>query len=78
MEELIPIEGWQPVVTTRQILSHTSGLTVHSFPGYLYSEELPETVNILSGTKPANTESVMVNILPGTQHRYSGGGFVVV
>lgn len=70
-------EGWQPVITLRQILSHTAGLTVTGFPGYQASETLPTLTQILNGESPANTPRVEVNILPGTQFRYSGGGITV-
>jgi CubicO group peptidase (beta-lactamase class C family) len=74
----IPInENWQPRITLRQILSHTAGLTIHGFPGYLASESLPTVTQILNGEPPANTEKVEVNILPGLQFRYSGGGTTV-
>jgi CubicO group peptidase (beta-lactamase class C family) len=71
-------KSWQPKVTLRQLLSHTAGLTVHGFPGYQVSESLPTTAQILDGTLPANTPKVEVNILPGLQFRYSGGGTTVV
>jgi CubicO group peptidase (beta-lactamase class C family) len=70
-------EDWQPKVTLRQLLSHTAGLTVHGFPGYMTSEPLPTLPQILDGQSPANTNAVRVNILPGTQFRYSGGGTTV-
>jgi len=70
-------EGWQPKITWRQLLSHTAGLTVHGFPGYQASERLPTVMQILNGKAPANTAKVEVNILPGTQFRYSGGGITV-
>lgn len=70
-------EGWQPKITLRQLLSHTAGLTVHGFPGYQSSEKLPTVTKILNGEHPANTAKVEVNILPGTQFRYSGGGTTV-
>jgi len=70
-------EGWQPRLTLRQLLSHTAGLTVHGFPGYQASERLPKVIQILNGETPANTAKVEVNILPGTQFRYSGGGTTV-
>jgi CubicO group peptidase (beta-lactamase class C family) len=72
------VEDWQPVVTLRQLLSHTAGLTVHGFPGYLRSEAVPELSQILDGSEPANTPPVRVDILPGTQFRYSGGGTTVM
>jgi CubicO group peptidase (beta-lactamase class C family) len=61
----------------RQLLSHTAGLTVHGFPGYRRTENLPSVTEILNGQAPANTRRVEVNILPGTQLRYSGGGITV-
>ena len=70
-------EGWQPKITLRQLLSHSAGLTVHGFPGYQVSEPLPGIAQILNGEPPANTEGVEVNILPGLQSRYSGGGITV-
>src|ERR1051325_1652106 len=72
-----PTGSWQPRVTLRQLLSHTAGFTVHGFPGYLRSEKLPTVVEILEGRPPANTARIEVNILPGTQLRYSGGGITV-
>ena len=70
-------ESWQPRLTLRQLLSHTAGLTVHGFPGYQSSERLPTVKQIMNGERPANTPKVEVNILPGTQFRYSGGGITV-
>ena len=72
-----PIGTWQPRITLRQILSHSAGFTVHGFPGYSVGSKLPGIVDILDGQVPANTNPVRVNILPGTQFRYSGGGTTV-
>lgn len=69
--------GWQPRVTLRQILSHSAGLTVHGFPGYGVEERIPTVVEVLDGRPPANTARVEVNILPGVQFRYAGGGTTV-
>lgn len=65
---------WQPVVTLRQLASHSAGLTTSGFPGYKRTDELPTTVQILRGMHPANTFDVRVDTIPGTQFRYSGGG----
>jgi CubicO group peptidase (beta-lactamase class C family) len=70
-------DGWQPQITLRQLLSHTAGLTVHGFPGYQASETIPTALQVLNGESPANTPKVEVNILPGTQFRYSGGGTTI-
>ncbi len=74
----VPANGdWQPVLTLRQLLSHTAGLTVHGFPGYQKSENIPSVPQILNGAPPANTNAVKVNMMPGTGFRYSGGGTTV-
>jgi CubicO group peptidase (beta-lactamase class C family) len=64
-------------VTLRELLTHTAGLTVHGFPGYASDAPLPTIVQILNGEKPANTPPIRVDIEPGKQWRYSGGGYVV-
>jgi len=74
----VPANGsWQPRVTLRQILTHSAGLTVHGFPGYRTTEPIPSVAAVLDGQPPANTDPVRVNVLPGTEWRYSGGGITV-
>ena len=65
-------------VTLRKILSHTAGLTVHGFPGYAAGEPVPTLPELLDGRKPANSQPVRVDIAPGTEMRYSGGGYEVM
>ncbi len=65
-------------VTIRRILSHSAGLTVHGFPGYASDEPIPTVVQILNGEKPANTDPIRVDVLPGTLWRYSGGGYMIL
>ena len=64
-------------VTLRQLLSHSAGMTVHGFPGYAASEPIPSLVQILNGEPPANTPPIRVDTIPGSEWRYSGGGYVV-
>ena len=64
-------------VTMRELLTHTAGMTVHGFPGYAPGAPLPTLVQVLNGEKPANTPAIVVDTVPGTEWRYSGGGFVV-
>jgi CubicO group peptidase (beta-lactamase class C family) len=64
-------------VTLRELLMHTAGLTVHGFPGYASNDPLPTLVQVLNGEKPANTAPIRVDTIPGTEWRYSGGGFLV-
>jgi CubicO group peptidase (beta-lactamase class C family) len=64
-------------VTLRRLMSHSAGLTVHGFPGYDVDEPLPTLVQILNGEKPANTQPIRVDLVPGTKTRYSGGGVTI-
>src|SRR5579875_103428 len=73
-----PVDGWQPRITLRQLLSHSAGLTIHGFPGYRRGRPLPSVVEVLDGKHPANTLPVRVDSMPGTQFRYSGGGYTVL
>ena len=72
----LPEHEWtgQDVVSLRRLLSHTAGTTVHGFPGYAAGEPVPTLQQVLEGAFPANTAAVVVDIQPGTQMRYSGGG----
>lgn len=65
-------------VTLRRILSHSAGLTVHGFPGYPAGQALPTLKQVLDGEKPANTDPIRVDMLPGFRWRYSGGGYTVL
>jgi CubicO group peptidase (beta-lactamase class C family) len=80
------LKGWklpdndfthQKPVTLRETLTHSAGLTVHGFPGYAAGPKLPDVTQILDGAAPANTPAIRVDILPGSQWRYSGGGYVL-
>jgi len=65
-------------VTLRRLLNHSAGLTVHGFPGYAAGAPVPSLVEILDGKKPANTDPIRVDVVPGTLWRYSGGGYEVM
>jgi CubicO group peptidase (beta-lactamase class C family) len=64
-------------VTLRRLMSHTAGLTIHGFPGYDVNDPMPTLVQIFNGEKPANTAAIRVDLVPGTQVRYSGGGVTI-
>jgi CubicO group peptidase (beta-lactamase class C family) len=69
--------GWRPRITVRQLLSHTAGTTEHGFAGYLPSAPLPALTEVLNGVPPANSGAIVVDLLPGLQARYSGGGTTI-
>jgi CubicO group peptidase (beta-lactamase class C family) len=65
-------------VTLRGLLTHTAGLTVHGFRGYARGEQIPDMNQILNGEKPANSEFIRPDTVPGAISRYSGGGYTVM
>lgn len=65
-------------VTLERLLRHTAGTTVSGFPGYSYGDPVPTLTQVLNGTPPANTPPVVVDKVPGTSFRYSGGGYCIV
>jgi CubicO group peptidase (beta-lactamase class C family) len=62
----------------RGLLSHTAGLTVHGFRGYTADEKVPTVHQVLDGEPPANSDPVRVDSVPGSQFRYSGGGYTII
>ena len=66
------------VVTLRELLTHTAGLTVHGFPGYAAGSPIPALKDVLDGTKPANTAPIRIEAVPGSRWNYSGGGYTVM
>ena len=74
----VPKNGdWQPVVTLRQILSHTSGLNIHGLAGYGRDGKIPTLLQILNGEPPSIQPPITVDGIPGLQNRYSTGGYGV-
>lgn len=64
-------------VTLRKLLSHSAGLNVGGFGGFQVGMPLPTVNQILDGQPPAKNDAVRIQTVPGTQWRYSGGGFVI-
>jgi len=65
-------------VNLKGLLSHSSGLTVHGFPGYPSGTTLPSLQQVLDGEAPANTGAIRVDKEPGGYFRYSGGAYTVL
>ena len=65
-------------VTLRQLLSHTAGVNLPGVIGYQAGEPLPELIQILNGSPPANTPPIVVDRVPQTEFSYSGGGYMIV
>jgi CubicO group peptidase (beta-lactamase class C family) len=65
-------------VTLRELLSHTAGITVPGFGGYPNGVPLPSLLQILNGKPPAENAPILVDEVPDTIWRYSGGGYVII
>ncbi len=74
----IPDHEWSETtpVTLRHLLTHTGGLTVHGFPGYTQTDTFPAIEQVLRGE--GNTPAIFVDTEPGTNWRYSGGGYTIM
>jgi CubicO group peptidase (beta-lactamase class C family) len=65
-------------VTLRDLLNHSAGVTNHAVGSYASGAPLPTLTQALDGVTPATTEPVRVDSVPGTEWRYSGGGYGIV
>lgn len=65
-------------VSLLQLLSHTGGLNVSGFPGYVPGMPVPTVLQVLDGAAPANTAPVRMTSPPGGTWQYSGGGYTVL
>jgi CubicO group peptidase (beta-lactamase class C family) len=70
--------GEHPKATLGGLLSHSAGLTIRGYRGYLSDRPLPTLQQILNGEKPANSRPVRVVQKPGKSFKYSGGGYLVI
>lgn len=64
-------------VTVRRLLSHTAGLSLSGYPGWDPGEELPTLEASLSGATNGSGDVHLMSE-PGTEWRYSGGGFTLL
>ena len=64
-------------VTVRRLLSHTAGLSLHGYPGWTKNDRLSTIEESLDGRNngPGSVEMIME---PGTQWKYSGGGYTIL
>ena len=64
-------------ISLANLLSHNAGISVHGFGGYAIGNPIPNLVQILNGTGPANSAPVKSITAPGTGFEYSGGGITI-
>lgn len=68
----------QAEVTLRRLLSHTAGVNNALYKGYFPGERVPTMQQVLSREPPADSPPVRVDRVPGTEERYSNGGYLIV
>jgi CubicO group peptidase (beta-lactamase class C family) len=64
-------------VTLANLLSHTGGITVNPAAGYPKGAAIPTIQQILRGEFPANNAPITVDMEPGRNYSYSGGGTII-
>lgn len=64
-------------VTVRRLLSHTAGLSMLSVPCLRADSARPSLVAVLNG-KAGNRGKVELTTAPGSEWRYSGGGYTLL
>lgn len=64
-------------VTPRRLLSHTAGLSLSGYPGFLPGQKLPSIEASLSGATNG-AGAVEVEFAPGSKWQYSGGGYTLL
>jgi CubicO group peptidase (beta-lactamase class C family) len=64
-------------ITLRHLLSHTSGATQHGYKDFYSGDEIPTLVDVLNGGDLSGTDALDIDFKPGSQWRYSGGGYVI-
>ena len=62
--------------TVLRVLAHSGGLSLAGWPGYGPDADLPTLSDVLDGTD--EREGVVIEYRPGTEARYSGGGYAVL
>lgn len=64
--------------TLRLLLAHRAGFTMWGVPSYAPDEPRPTLVELLHGDVPDDYSPISIDYQPGTDSRYSGGGYSVL
>ncbi len=74
----LPGKTYADPVTLRLLLSHSAGISVPGFAGYMMDDPLPTLAQMLAGQPPANSPAVERYAPPDEHFSYSGGGYLLV
>lgn len=65
-------------VTLEHLLSHTAGTTQHGFTDFYEGDRIPSILESVQGKLPSyNNEEIKIMFKPGSDWRYSGGGYTI-
>ena len=64
-------------VTLEHLLSHTAGTSQHGFADFYLGDIIPTLVQSLKGELPKYDREIEFLFTPGSDWRYSGGGYVI-
>lgn len=67
----------EAVVSFKNLLDHSSGLTAGGYMGYETGAAIPSDLQTFNGEAPANTKAASVETTPGSQVSYSGAGYTL-
>nr|WP_255536516.1 serine hydrolase domain-containing protein [Pacificimonas pallii] len=65
-------------VTWRQLLTHTAGTSQHGFADFYEGDAVPSLIDSLEGRLPRYDKPIEFLFAPGTNWKYSGGGYVIL
>lgn len=65
------------IITIKNLLSHTAGISVHGYRGYSREDKIPNINEILDGRLPANNDPIKPILEPNQKLQYSGGGTLI-
>lgn len=65
-------------VKIKDLMNMSGCISVSGFAGYTKNQALPNNIEILNGSKPANNAKVEVFCTPESQYFYSGGAFQIL
>ncbi len=65
-------------ITLEHLLSHTAGTTQHGFTDFYEGDVVPSILESVQGKLPAyNNEEIDILFKPGSNWKYSGGGYTI-
>ena len=65
-------------VSWRQLLTHTAGTSQHGFADFYQGDAIPSLIDSVEGRLPRYDKPIEFLFAPGSDWKYSGGGYVIV